>query len=332
VRSLYCSTTVQNRRGYTSTCWGRSHPPSLLVVVQGRHCLRHFAFHHWGHSEICSHRADHPRYGPLAPWTPHTGCPSAAVMPALLCHCTACCGLARPHSFVSLCMSLCNRAPVSPCHCVTVSLCHCVTVSLCHCVTVSRRSDCVLGGMTSFLFFNVAISGMRILTMEGGINRRNPIHRRHVHHPGRGRRLCARVLQHCGAIQLPPRGLVLAHRPHLEQWVCRSVQRVQYVQCSTVECSTLLYCTDVAMSQSHCVTVSLCHCVTVSSCHCVAVSLPPLPAALCAPCRVPRRRHHRVHQRVLPGGSHCHDAQPSSCPLRPMTRTSSALSTFTPST
>eukprot|EP00850_Spirogloea_muscicola_P010979 SM000066S20454 [mRNA] locus=s66:480443:485518:- [translate_table: standard] len=33
--------------------------------------------------------------------------------------------------------------------------------------------DCVLGGMTSFLFVNVAVSGMRILTMGEGITRRN---------------------------------------------------------------------------------------------------------------------------------------------------------------
>jgi xanthine/uracil permease len=33
--------------------------------------------------------------------------------------------------------------------------------------------DCVLGGMTTFLFINVAISGMRILTMGEGITRRN---------------------------------------------------------------------------------------------------------------------------------------------------------------
>jgi NCS2 family nucleobase:cation symporter-2 len=33
--------------------------------------------------------------------------------------------------------------------------------------------DCVLGGMTTFLFINVTISGMRILTMAEGITRRN---------------------------------------------------------------------------------------------------------------------------------------------------------------
>eukprot|EP00270_Netrium_digitus_P013892 TRINITY_DN4665_c0_g1_i1.p1 TRINITY_DN4665_c0_g1~~TRINITY_DN4665_c0_g1_i1.p1 ORF type:complete len:627 (+),score=101.00 TRINITY_DN4665_c0_g1_i1:206-1882(+) len=33
--------------------------------------------------------------------------------------------------------------------------------------------DCVLGGMTTFLFINVTISGMKILTLEEGINRRN---------------------------------------------------------------------------------------------------------------------------------------------------------------
>lgn len=33
--------------------------------------------------------------------------------------------------------------------------------------------DCVLGGMTSFLFINVTLSGMKILTMGEGINRRN---------------------------------------------------------------------------------------------------------------------------------------------------------------
>lgn len=33
--------------------------------------------------------------------------------------------------------------------------------------------DCVLGGMTTFLFINVTISGMKILTMGEGITRRN---------------------------------------------------------------------------------------------------------------------------------------------------------------
>eukprot|EP00897_Mesotaenium_endlicherianum_P000924 jgi/Mesen1/10832/ME000093S10348 len=33
--------------------------------------------------------------------------------------------------------------------------------------------DCVLGGMTTFLFINVSVSGMRILTMGEGITRRN---------------------------------------------------------------------------------------------------------------------------------------------------------------